>query len=44
MASSPSLEASKDESDDGFDSDDADGDGSLVMMRCLLDILFLCHS
>ena len=47
VASSPSLLASKDESDDGFDSDDADGMmmmACLVMMRCLLDLLALCHS
>ena len=46
MASSPSLLASKDESDDGFDSGDADGMmmmACLVMMRYLLDLLALCH-
>ena len=50
VASSPSPPASKDESDDGSDNEDANEDDDASppsdnkMMRCLLDVLSLCHS
>ena len=47
VASSLSPLASKDESDNGSGSDDVDeddGTSSPRMMRCLLDVLTLCHS
>ena len=47
VASSRSPSASEDESDDGSGSDDAMRTIVLarpMMIRCLLDILTLCHS
>ena len=47
VASSRSPSASEDKSDDGSGSDDAMRTIVLarpMMMRCLLDILTLCHS
>ena len=47
VASSLSPSFSVDESDDGSSSDGVDEDDVLafpVMMRCLLDVLTLCHS